>query len=1089
MVSAHLLLAPVGAGKTEFVLTELHRQFDQNKFARIWILLATQRQEVALRERLFSHHATSAYFNIEFFNFSGLYQRILDMAGKPQRLIKPTEKRILLRHIIQTTPLNVFAPVAHTNGFIHILDNWIRELKQNRVFPEHYLRVAQSPREHDLAELYRAYQDALIHYHLMDDEGQGWLAVETLETKPNLIQKAGLDALIADGFDQFSHTQTDLLARLAQHTPKTLITLTQVTGREATIGRRFSGAKSDLERAFERIGGQLNTSQIGAPPTSKHPDLTHLIHHIFLQNSPKRALSGGITFLEAPTQTEETAQALRYIKKLLLDGVKPDDILITVRDWEHYRRPLRAYADKYGLPLVLHYDEPLAETPFVMTLTGLFGLSDSDFPRRGVLDALRSPYINDAGLSPQEIDALEAISDHQMVLGGREIWLNAIRQAVYVPSDEAEWDDESRPPYTISSDQAIRLETQLSRFFEVITPPESAALEGYIAWVEYLIGADNLPDVDDEADDTPPADDSLNMLMGIRGSSPDWLARDLLVVDGVKRCLHDLLFAHIQMRRIIHQDDTLTWDDFYTQFADSLARSVTAPRPSRTGRILVTTAVGGRGLPHAHVVILGLSEGIFPAPIPQDPLYLESERIRLNLALPNNPIKTQAEARDDEGVFYELTCLPTQSLILTRPTLKDGKEWLPSPLWRGATALYTNAESHIQTHKIGVGKTVNLARAVTVDEAYTALAIALNTGDNSVLPMGAWLIQHHPDSWRNLSASRKIEMNRAQKKPTTHNGVLENDVNRDYITHLLGKNYVWSASRLSDQGVCGFRFFAKHLLKLQERKEPEAGMDVLQRGSLYHAILEAVYGELKKMGITISSQTLPTAQALLDTIGANILDDAPHQFGFSPTPLWEEEKRNILQKLHRFIETDFAPEDDIFANPQKLGLSGIRTPHQLEARFGFDDNPFWLDLGDDIGAIRVRGIIDRIDKIGDKLVVMDYKSGSAEIKPQEISDGRNYQMLIYLKAAQSITHNQSVAGGFFWHLGDMKGKGLMNLDEEKTQDIIQNGIRHLTHQIGASREGDFAVDPNKPQKGGMCTRYCEFSKLCRHAHTTDEDEA
>ena len=120
---------------------------------------------------------------------------------------------------------------------------------------------------------------------------------------------------------------------------------------------------------------------------------------------------------------------------------------------------------------------------------------------------------------------------------------------------------------------------------------------------------------------------------------------------------------------------------------------------------------------------------------------------------------------------------------------------------------------------------------------------------------------------------------------------------------------------------------------------------------------------------------------------------------------------------------------------------------------------------------------------------MDYKSGSAEIKPQEISDGRNYQMLIYLKAAQSIAKNNPVAGGFFWHLGDMKGKGLMNLDEEKTQDIIQNGIRHLIHQIGASREGDFTVDPNKPQKGGMCTRYCEFSKLCRHARTTDEDEA
>lgn len=1092
MVSAHLVLAPVGAGKTEFVLNELHHQFEQKPFARIWILVATERQEMALRERLFSHHTNHVFFNIEFFNFSGLYQRILDIAGKPQRLIQLIEKRLLLRHIIQTTPLSVFAPVAHTHGFLHILDNWIRELKQNRVFPDDYLRVAQSPRERDLAQLYQAYQAALIRYHLMDEEGQGWLAVDTLDHHPDLIPKrTGLDAFIVDGFDQFSHTQTDLLAQLARQIPHTLITLTQVTGREATIGRRFSTAQSDLERAFERIGTPLHISQVSASSIAKHADLNHLIHHIFLPNSPKRKLSGGITFLEAPTPTEETAQALRYVKQLLLDGAKPDDILIAVRDWEQYRRPLQTYANKYALPLVLHYDEPLTETPFVMMLMSLLGLSQANFPRRGVFDALRSPYINGAGLSSKDIDVLEAISEHHRVISGREAWIQAIRQASRTHkadiANEDDPDEESSPDYDISLDHASKLEESLSRFFDRITPPPSATTVAYIAWIEHLIGADPIRDVDDDDDDVLPTDDSLKMIANLRAGDPAWLWRDLLAISAFKRCLRDLLLAYTQMQRIIPQDEVLLWEDFYDQLIDTLARVSITPRPNRKGRILATTAVGGRGLPHAHAVILGLSEGIFPATIPQDPLYLESERIRLNLALPNNPIKTQAEARDDEGLFYELICLPTDSLILTRPTLKDGKEWLPSPLWRGAVAVYEDAPTHIQTHKIGIGKTVRLTHAATVDEAYTALAIGLNTGDTNTLSMGAWLVQYHPDAWQMLSESRTIEQARTQKRPTSYNGVLQSERNRAYLKRLLGEHYVWSASRLNDQGVCGFRFFAKYLLKLKERKEPQVGMDVVQRGSLYHAILEAVYSELKKRHIHISPDTLPIAQHILNTIGITILDDAPDRFGFTPSPLWDEEKRNILQKLHLYIQQDFAPDGDFIAETFKL--SGARTPYRLEARFGFDDDPFRLPLDQPIGAIRVRGIIDRIDKIDNKLVVMDYKSGSTEIKPTNIGDGRNYQMLIYLKAAEHIAEEGAqVAGGFFWHLGDMRGKGFINLNESKMQTIIQRGIRQLTNQVSASREGNFAVEPNKPEYGGMCVRYCEFNKLCRHARRIDEDE-
>ena len=1088
MVNAQLIIAPVGAGKTEFVLNEVNRQFIDKRFARIWVLLATQRQEVALRERLFKNGDAPVYFNIEFFNFFSLYQRLLDIAGKPQRLISTTEQMMLLRHIINDLKpsLSVFEPVANTNGFARIVREWIEELKQNRVAVDDYSVVASSPREQDLAKIYEAYQSALITHNLMDNEGQGWLTVETLNDEPQLLANAQIDLLIVDGFDQFSHTQADLLANIAKQIPQLLITLTQVTGREATIGRRFSTAKKELEHAFERANEHLITTPINAPQTAKHADLTHLVHNIFSQYSHPKPASGGITFLETPTPTHEAANVLRRVKGLLHNGTSPGDILIAVRGWEDYRKPLTAYAEKYKLPIVLHYDEPLTETSFVMTLLNILSLPDNHFPRRAVLDALRSPYINGAGLSSEEIDLLEMISEHQRIIHGYHTWMRAIESTVYTPPEDMLDDDEEIPPLTITQEQANRLLEKLGAFFNKIALPEEATLGNYILMVEKLIGTDTCMDADEDESSGQIDDESLNMIANMRQSDETWLWRDLLVITGVKRCLQDLYFAHSHIVSLIGIDKPITWDIFYHQLLASLTYGKASPRPSRTGRVLITTAADARGLPHQHVFILGLSEGIFPAPIPQDPLYLESERVRLSESLKDTLIKTRMEQRDDEGVFYELICLPTQSLTLSRPTLKDGKEWLPSPLWRGATSVYSDAPANIAKNKIGIGKTIGISEAVTLDEAFTALSIGLTTGDASVLPVGAWLAQAYPTEWESLYQHRRIELGRidSQQQQGTYNGILASPNLKGYIQQLLDESYVWSATRLSDQGVCGFRFFAKHLLKLSERKEPELGMDVLQRGSVMHSILEQVYQSIRDQNMSISPEYVETAHQLLDDIGKRVLSTAPHDFGFHPTPLWEQEKVNILQKLHRLIDADFTPEKDIIA--EKLNLVGGRAPYRLEAGFGFDNNPVWIDLGDDAGKIRIRGKIDRIDRVGDSLIVMDYKSGSTEIKSTEISDGRNYQMLVYIEAVRQIASNYKIAGGFFWHLSDVKGRGIINA--ESHEDVLTTGKTRLAHQISALREADFSVEPNKPQQNGLCTKFCEFGKLCRHYRAIDEDE-
>ena len=49
---AEILLAPVGAGKTEVALERLAQALVDQPFARVWVLVSGKRQEDAFRQRL-----------------------------------------------------------------------------------------------------------------------------------------------------------------------------------------------------------------------------------------------------------------------------------------------------------------------------------------------------------------------------------------------------------------------------------------------------------------------------------------------------------------------------------------------------------------------------------------------------------------------------------------------------------------------------------------------------------------------------------------------------------------------------------------------------------------------------------------------------------------------------------------------------------------------------------------------------------------------------------------------------------------------------------------------------------------------------
>ncbi len=1046
-----LLLARVGTGKTDEAQRRLDELKQREPLAKSWVLLSTDRQIVDFRRRFMPNGRV--FFNVEYFNFYSLYRRLLAITGKPQRCLDDTARYGLIRAMLAEfyrERVGIFKGIAQTPGFVAIIAAFIYELKQNLIEPEDFLKRAQTPKEAELAAIYLRYQNLLRDHDLVDREGEGWLALAELECAPDLVRD--VDLLIVDGYDQFNRLQSSLLAVLGQQVREGLITLTTVPERETTVGQRFQEAQDQLVAEFAAHGVPLELDPYSAPEDDRHPTLNHLMDH-FLRVPPAIGVAAGaVTLLEAPDPAREIGMVLRRVKRLLLDGCPPDDILIALRDWPLYGGQVAAQGAVYDLPLALHYGVPLAQNPAVVALLDLLSLHVGDFRRRDLLDTLRSPYFEIPGI---DADLLEWISIQQRITGGRSAWLAGIEAARVAQSVH----EDDPPSEAIDPDRLSWLWINLKTCFDAITPPERGTIEVYVSWLEGLIGQDD-PDPDAEAEPAEAAAYSLKLPQRIRADTDAAIvARDLAAMQTLKLALRGLLSAQ-ELAGTLGYTAEADWKTFFRDLKTTVDHATVGRGSGRDGRVLVTTIADARGLPHRHIFIPGLSEGIFPQPTPEDPLLLDTERQRLRANGIHLP--TQAERAADDGLFYSVIGQARELLVLSRPHSKNGEIWAASHLWRAVEAIFTDVG--VEHFRLGDVP----SDPATLPEAALAVADDLSKGRVN----RALLDRLDADAWARIERGRAVEISRMSRRPHNHfSGRLSDaDLIAQVAEQIFAPGKEWSASQLNDYGLCGFRYFAARVLNLAVLEEPEDAMDSRQLGTLYHAILEQTYREL---GGVVTPDRVDEALAVLDRVAGEQMAVAPEQLGFRPSVQWDQEQAVLRRRLEKLIRDDFSPKSTIDKQ-----FPGERQLYQQEMRFGRQSGrPVAIDLGGE--TIFVRGSIDRMDRQGDRVIVVDYKTGSTPIKSTEISDGRNFQMMIYLLAAQALLENEpnpprEVAGGLFWRIG---GESLGTLKSED-QETIDAGKDHIRRYLERARAGDFAAHATKLD-GGRCAHYCDFHQFCR----------
>jgi len=930
--------------------------------------------------------------------------------------------------------LDYYKPIHKLPGFVSVVQRRIRDLKRAHICPEDFLADTHHspPRLHELSLIYQTYQSLLEEIAWADREGTNWLAVEQLEIRPQFAPAWKL--LVLDGFGSFTQLQHRALELLAERLPEIIITLPGTAAMTRAAHQRFKKTLEELSVLPHAVLEDFSPHQYLSPP------LRHLEENLAETGAGKMSAQGKITFIEARSPGEEAREALRWIKGLVVrEKIDLNRCAVIIPDTERYHPYLRSVGREFNLPLHFSKGTALDKSPAFLALLGALELHIKDYPRRLVLDTIRSPYFNleEFNLCPESAALLDRVSAARQILAGRQVWLETLEALSHAAPDQYSREDKNYSIKLPVGEGAAALQQGFSRLTERLSPPERAQnLVEWVAWLEDLLETLHYwQSMQQPGNNTLLTENGALLTSNGLSSSIGLNANDRTSLDSFRQMLRELVLVETATG-----EKEIDYRQFVQILRDGAASQIIQqPSHMRQPGVMVLHTTEGRGLRHQAVAVLGLSEGLFPGTQRGDPFLDEETRARLGMASAFDPHSL--------GLFYLAVTRTDLKLLLTRPYLAEGgEEWEASPFWGAALRLFTDRPVRLLPDAPRP-----VEQAASPQEA---LVWSLQRGS---IPKKID-IQFH-DRIAALRRARDIINARLASDPGGQFDGQPVSV-KEHINPDFSSGSMWSASRLEMYQNCPFYFYAKQVLNLEAQVEPELGMDVMQRGRLLHQILERVYREAEDPAY-LDSLSAKLAQVVLQEFG-----DAPVKYGFRPSPLWSAEQDELLGRLEKTIT-------------ELHGKSEGWRPLKLEAFFGLSGAPpLRIDLENE--QIFLRGVIDRIDRDAEGgLRIIDYKTGSSKLGAAYLRSGERLQLPLYALAARDALALGQPVEGFYWAIFGAKAGSLkLSSFKDDVGSGPQAAYRIARTYVAGILSGMRAVNfvPKPPRDG--CPGYCPAAGWC-----------
>lgn len=284
-----------------------------------------------------------------------------------------------------------------------------------------------------------------------------------------------------------------------------------------------------------------------------------------------------------------------------------------------------------------------------------------------------------------------------------------------------------------------------------------------------------------------------------------------------------------------------------------------------------------------------------------------------------------------------------------------------------------------------------------------------------------------------------------------------------------------SSSQIEKYMKCPFMHYMDYILRVHPRDKAE--MRVRDMGSIIHEVLQRFFSSFDYKNATPSA-----IEKTVLAIAKKVLEKEEYR-QMSAIPYLRGEIAEIKQRCVFLIQTLC----------RRMKNSDFE-PYILEEAFGMDGKyaPIKIDMGNK--KVDLLGRIDRVDRFGDYISIIDYKSAaSITFSLPQVIYGERIQLFIYMKALSSQLKLKP-AGVFYLPInnkflseskggGRFKYVGFINTDKEIITHFDHifaspvNGIESETYPIRRSdkkgKEGEVEATET-----GVAASPEIFDKLC-----------
>jgi len=761
------------------------------------------------------------------------------------------------------------------------------------------------------------------------------------------------------------------------------------------------------------------------------------------------------TFLIAPDPASEAQEAVRLAIEALEAGVPLHEIVVFHGADEGYGRLLREAFAAAGVTAVPLPGVPVAETQAGRGVLALARLPELEYSRTGTMDFLSVAPIREwlpAGNSVvhEMTSRWDKLSREALITRGLVKWRGQLESFARERETSAERLDatENEPRIAImqgEAEHARRLLSVIEALAARIEPlRQLQPAKDFIAAFKSLVkqylkpGAEGVEEVLDEIDQ-----------LGTVGALGGGFSLETF---------SESIRANLEARFVRPTKASESSDE---GVLDEQSKDDPSGKIGVADGVIIADYRVAPGMRFERVILCGAFEGALP-PGPGTDAILD-DRVwqglrREHLFIEDAEVRIEHAA---EAVKRAVAAAGDGSLTWSSPAYEAGgsREYFPAPLM--ARAFSQAAGREVTASGLRRGETHESLRRLSSPLAVALRGPVLNIGELD-LRRSVALAQGRRSVPAGHARHRAVESLRARRSDafSEWEGNLAALGNPEWF-ELQG---AVSPTSLEVYAKCGYKYFAKSLLKLQVIEEPDERqmMDPAERGTLIHRIIERFFIEQQKRGRPEPNEAWTAADLTrLIEIAEEELAMAKARGLTGLDVFAEHEARTIRADLAQFLEKDTQFRRETGAVPSEFE---VQIPVQ------------------EIAGVRLRGRVDRIDRTPDgrMALVIDYKTGSTygfdkNMEADPLQGGTKLQLPVYLAAAAGVEE----ATAMYWFINRRSDFKRVLYTRDADRDARFNAT--LEAIVGGIHSGSFPAVPKEEDewKGGFTNcKYCEFDRIC-----------